>query len=102
MSVQAYNKRVPEMMLYSRAPSVLEGVVERRTERFHPNGPRSGYTAGQTIEFYLTTDQLQDLTSSTLNLTLDITGTSSSSARIANILDCIKNLNIRLLKFEIK
>ena len=94
MSVQAYQKRVPEMMLYSRSPSILEGVVERRTERFQCNGPRSGYTAGQTIEFYLTSDQLQDLTSATLNFTLDIAGTSSSSARISNALDCVKNLNI--------
>lgn len=96
MSMQSYSKKMPQALLFSQNPSILDGVVERRVERFQPNGSRSGYTAGQTLEFFITTDQLQDLTSGMLCFDLAISGTSSGSARISNAVDVIKNFSIFL------
>lgn len=91
METSTYDKISVANMLYQQSPKIIQGITERRSQRFFTKGSRSNITAGDTLEFEITTDMFLDGQSSILSFDLSFLGSGVHAiSSAADIIDTIE------------
>ncbi len=100
MTENSYTKQYSDGLLYSQSPTLLEGIVERRADRFFPRTARTA-KASDTIEFEISTDQFLDLSTGAISFDLGVYVDNTFASTTGMTVPAISNITDLIQQHEI-